>query len=454
MATPKDESVVNEVLTLVKSNLPTIVPMMIINPQGMNSVLFASLFMPCLLVILNRVLEYIRLKYKRDNFPVSVIVTNDTSLLVGNFDVSVGNYLGRIMNILGIEIPEVKIVNLANRSATEIVKLDAVVTFTPEKMAKLLSTCETLIKSHSKLSGVLAKLEGVTVKIVVAVNDVTISGRNREELIIFYEFLETLAMATVIAKGLNQRYVTKKLPHGSHMDTQNYFKDNKMSLSDIMLSKNSRIKERIGVWKGEADYYKKHNLTHKISLLVYGPPGTGKTLLATAIANELGYSVCEMKIGDGNTEIFKECSLTMKNTVYLFDEIDRMLDSLTSVTVKNVNDKIESSCVVNVREKCVLQLMGILDKSVPSGCVILFTTNKDPSQFEPALIRSGRVDYIEELGMADTSQFENLYKKFVGDDLDMHDFVFPENKYSPSHLINTVLVPFRKDSKKIFELLK
>ena len=86
------------------------------------------------------------------------------------------------------------------------------------------------------------------------------------------------------------------------------------------------------------------------------------------------------------------------------------------------------------------------------GCILIMTTNRI-NMLDPAIIRPGRIDHIIELKKCDSYQFNSMFKFFTGKNVPK-DFVFEENKYTTSYLINTIIVPNKNNPEIILNKLK
>lgn len=125
-------------------------------------------------------------------------------------------------------------------------------------------------------------------------------------------------------------------------------------------------------------------------ILFFGPPGTGKTLLAKAIAGEAGVpffsasgsEFIEMYVGVGASrvrELFQEAKKVAPAIIYI-DEID-------AIASKKRDDR-NSEAKQTINQ--LLTEMGGFDPS--TGIIVIASTNANPSELEPALMREGRFD--------------------------------------------------------------
>ena len=135
-------------------------------------------------------------------------------------------------------------------------------------------------------------------------------------------------------------------------------------------------------------------------ILLYGPPGTGKTMLAKAVANESEVNFISVKgpellskwVGEsekGVREVFKKAKQAAP-TIVFFDE----LDSLAPVRSLGSGDS-------HVTDRVISQFLTELDGLEElKGVVVLAATNR-LDIVDPALLRSGRFDFLLELPVPD-----------------------------------------------------
>lgn len=148
--------------------------------------------------------------------------------------------------------------------------------------------------------------------------------------------------------------------------------------------------------------YVEVGLPWHIGLLFYGAPGTGKTSIASAIAHSLGldtYSVALSAVDDDNA-LMDLVSDVRPRSVLLLEDVDvahaakERSDDQTGVTMGGLLNALD----------------GI---GTPHGIITLMTTNHIET-LDPALIRPGRVDILEEIGYVDTAQVAALCEQFLG----------------------------------------
>jgi transitional endoplasmic reticulum ATPase len=171
------------------------------------------------------------------------------------------------------------------------------------------------------------------------------------------------------------------------------------------------------------DVFKKAGTNPSKGILLYGKPGTGKTLLAKAVANESGVNFISIKgpqlisryVGESERGV-RETFRTAKHaapTILFLDEIDSLVPRRGS-----------SSTDAHVTERVISQFLTEMDGIEElKGVVVLAATNR-LDLVDPAILRSGRFDFLFELPLPDEKTREEIFKihtknKPLAEDVDL-----------------------------------
>ena len=171
------------------------------------------------------------------------------------------------------------------------------------------------------------------------------------------------------------------------------------------------------------DVFKKAGTNPSKGILLYGKPGTGKTLLAKAVANESGVNFISIKgpqlisryVGESERGV-RETFRTAKHaapTILFLDEIDSLVPRRGS-----------SSTDSHVTERVISQFLTEMDGIEElKGVVVLAATNR-LDLVDPAILRSGRFDFLFELPLPDEKTREEIFKihtknKPLAEDVDL-----------------------------------
>lgn len=146
-------------------------------------------------------------------------------------------------------------------------------------------------------------------------------------------------------------------------------------------------------------------------MLLYGPPGCGKTFLAQRFAEEAGYNYRFVKSSDlasvylhGSQEkiaaLFDEARAEAP-TILCFDEMDALVPKRD-----NVNNSSQSA-EVN-------EFLTQLNNCGRDGVFVIGTTNR-PDRIDPAVLRSGRMDYIVYVPVPDRDARREIFEIALAD---------------------------------------
>jgi transitional endoplasmic reticulum ATPase len=170
-----------------------------------------------------------------------------------------------------------------------------------------------------------------------------------------------------------------------------------------------KLKEAIEWPLKYSDIFRKANTNPPKGILLYGAPGTGKTLLAKAVANESGVNFISVKgpsliskyVGESERairEVFKKARQASP-TILFFDEIDSIIPQRSSAGTD-----------AHVTERVISQFLTEMDGIEElKGVVVLAATNR-LDLVDPAILRSGRFDFLLELPVPDEDTRFEIFK--------------------------------------------
>src|SRR3990167_3868484 len=155
--------------------------------------------------------------------------------------------------------------------------------------------------------------------------------------------------------------------------------------------------------------FQEANLEPPKGILLYGRPGTGKTLIAKALATETEVNFISVKgpeliskyVGEserGIREIFRKAKQAAPAIIF-FDEIDALLP----VRGKSGGD---SQATERVISQFLTELDGI---EKLKGVLVLGATNR-LELVDPAVLRTGRFDFLLEVPIPDEKTREAIFK--------------------------------------------
>ena len=136
--------------------------------------------------------------------------------------------------------------------------------------------------------------------------------------------------------------------------------------------------------------YERQGLPYHMGLILHGPPGTGKTSFIHAIASELGLGVHYHSSGS-----LTRAHVDADNTILVLEDFDsagfETSDAGKKTTISTLTDTLN-------------YLDGFL---TPHGLIVIATTNH-LDRIDPAVMRPGRFDLVEEVPAMDREQYEKM----------------------------------------------
>lgn len=238
------------------------------------------------------------------------------------------------------------------------------------------------------------------------------------------------------------------------------------SFHNILLKKGvqRRIISGLYKWKNDEQWYKDHNLIHKIGILLYGKPGTGKSTVVRAISQLFGSApIISCNIFDMSTSVDKIIYYRQKIKgvmIVLLEDFDFGFSNNTEndtdevVTLDNNETEQMTASYIdkpkkkkrrsqNENQQLVFQL---LDGIYSTDDTIYIATTNHIEQLDEALIRSGRFDIREELEYFNEEDAISFVKYFGYDGSILDSFNIKEYPIQPAKL-QAMLIAYRSEQK-------
>lgn len=174
-----------------------------------------------------------------------------------------------------------------------------------------------------------------------------------------------------------------------------------------------RILADVRSFLGRGQWYARRGIPYRRGYLLHGSPGSGKTSIIQALAGALDLNICLLNLSErGLTDdkLNHLLSLAPERSILLLEDIDAAFPSRAE------NQPGADAAAAPKREyQTSVTFSGLLNAldGVASGesRIVMMTTNH-VERLDPALIRPGRVDLIEELGDADENMARDLFERF------------------------------------------
>lgn len=150
------------------------------------------------------------------------------------------------------------------------------------------------------------------------------------------------------------------------------------------------------------EWYVDRGIPYRRGFLLYGPPGSGKSSIVFALASHLKLDIAILGLSDPNMadkDIQALLSNVPPNTLVLIEDIDCVFNEREEAEDKD--NKVTFSGLLNA-----------LDGVASSEGTILFMTTNHIEKLDEALIRAGRTDVKQFIGLPDDSQIARMFLRF------------------------------------------
>ncbi|PWN20346.1 hypothetical protein BCV69DRAFT_260314, partial [Microstroma glucosiphilum] len=183
-------------------------------------------------------------------------------------------------------------------------------------------------------------------------------------------------------------------------------------LDSVVLSagQRSRIEEDVKSFLGRGAWYARRGIPYRRGYLLHGSPGSGKTSIIQALAGALDLNICLLNLSErGLTDdkLNHLLSLAPERSILLLEDIDAAFPSRSASEAEEPKKEYQTSVTFS-------GLLNALDGVASGESRIVMMTTNHVERLDPALIRPGRVDLIEELGDADEGMVQELFERFYG----------------------------------------
>lgn len=141
------------------------------------------------------------------------------------------------------------------------------------------------------------------------------------------------------------------------------------------------------------EVYNKWNLKYHRNYLLHGKPGTGKSSVIRYLAKKHKKNIYSINVDASMTNHqMLECFSERDNCIFIIEDFDRIDFEAENAWSKQT-------------------LMNILDGIYTKENSVIFATANDITKIDPALIRDGRFDVIEEIGLPTDEEIRKYIKE-------------------------------------------
>ncbi|XP_019873977.2 mitochondrial chaperone BCS1 [Aethina tumida] len=155
-------------------------------------------------------------------------------------------------------------------------------------------------------------------------------------------------------------------------------------------------------------WYSDRGIPYRRGYLLYGPPGCGKSSYITALAGELGFSICVLNLSErglSDDRLNHLLSVAPQQSIILLEDID-------AAFVSREDTAQQRAAYEGLNRVTFSGLLNCLDGVASTEARIVFMTTNYLERLDPALIRPGRVDLKEYIGWCSHSQIEQMFYRF------------------------------------------
>lgn len=182
----------------------------------------------------------------------------------------------------------------------------------------------------------------------------------------------------------------------------------KLSTIALKAGQVERVRSDLVRFLDSEQHYSDHGIPWHRGYLLHGPAGTGKTSLIRALAYDLGLDLWYAQIRDLNKDasLLQIIASVRPRSILLLEDIDNY-----HAATDHGDDRpgVSMGALLN-------SLDGV---ATPHGMITFMTTNH-LDRLDPSVIRSGRMDLIEELNLPGEDQARRLFQSYYGENWRWH----------------------------------
>ncbi|EJD02459.1 uncharacterized protein FOMMEDRAFT_86815 [Fomitiporia mediterranea MF3/22] len=169
-----------------------------------------------------------------------------------------------------------------------------------------------------------------------------------------------------------------------------------------------RIEDDVRAFLGRRKWYADRGIPYRRGYLLHGPPGSGKSSFIQALAGELNYDICLLNLSERglhDDKLNHLLSNAVERSIILIEDIDAAFNK----RVQTSEDGYQSSVTFS-------GFLNALDGVASGEERIIFMTTNHLERLDSALVRPGRVDLLELIDDAQSSQAARLFRRFYSGD--------------------------------------
>lgn len=165
-----------------------------------------------------------------------------------------------------------------------------------------------------------------------------------------------------------------------------------------------KLVDDVDQFRSRKQWYTERGIPWRRGYLLYGPPGSGKSSIVFALASHLKLNLAMLNLNSGRrTDAELQCLLgeLPPNTILLIEDIDCVFEQRDAG--KDKDNRVTFSGLLNA-----------IDGVAASEGTMLFMTTNHVDKLDEALIRPGRCDVKQFIGLPDKGQVKRMFERFFG----------------------------------------
>ncbi|XP_037076196.1 mitochondrial chaperone BCS1-like [Pollicipes pollicipes] len=181
-------------------------------------------------------------------------------------------------------------------------------------------------------------------------------------------------------------------------------------IDSVVLDENvaERILADVNEFRHNPAWYQDRGIPYRRGYLLHGPPGCGKSSFITALAGELGFSICVLNLSErglSDDRLHHLLAVAPTESIVLLEDVDAAFVSR--------EDTAQTRAAYEGLSRVTFSgLLNCLDGVASTEARIVFMTTNYLDRLDPALIRPGRVDVKEHVGHVTPHQLRRLFLRF------------------------------------------
>lgn len=181
-----------------------------------------------------------------------------------------------------------------------------------------------------------------------------------------------------------------------------------------------KLDKQLDRFLNDEQWYVKHDFPRKLTVLLYGVPGTGKTSIARYIADYLNASIYIAKLGDFGARMAVCVAKVPVGQVLLLEDFDT--GGQLGRRGKPVDGDDEAARNSATFAHYLNDFLNVFQGIIPLGGQVTVLTTNHPEHVDPAVMRTGRIDLLVEVGPLPVEQVAEYVKHYYGVVVDSRGF--------------------------------